>query len=259
MVQLAPIPTQAPMQAQPPRPSLVRSLSRHMSLAPRERTFLERLGEASQPVPKGHVLTRAGHVADSLHILDDGWATASGTAPSGRSHAFRLYLPGEMIGLAEIGSLTTRHDVRMRTRGAVSRVPRERLAELYANHPRLAALFAALGSMNEAVLRDHAVALARMDGERRLKTFLLQLRARLHVENVGTGDRIRVPFSQAEIGEMTGMTPIYVNRLLRGWIAAGDLSVERPYFHLRARTRWETETGFADPFGPVDTSWFPEV
>lgn len=239
------------------RSSLVRSLSRHLALEARERAFLERLVEAPLTVPKGHVISRAGHATDALHVLDDGWATASGTAPSGQSHAFRLYLPGEVIGLAEIASRTTRHDVRMRTRGAVSRFPREGLAEIFTRYPRLAALFAALASMNEGVLRDHAVALARMDGERRLKTFLLQLRARLHIESVGTGDRVRVPFSQAEIGEMTGMTPIYVNRLLRSWIAAGDLSVDRPYFHLRARQRWETETGFSDPFGPVDTSWFP--
>ena len=244
---------------QAPPASLVRSLSRHLDLTSRERAFLEGMGERSQAVPKGHVLIRAGHPADALHVIDDGWATASGTAPSGRSHAFRLYLPGEVIGFAEIATRATRHDVRMRTRGAVSRIPRARLAELFRDHPRLAALFAALASMNEGVLRDHAVALARMDGELRLKTFLLQLRARLHVDSVGTGDRVRVPFSQAEIGDMTGMTPIYVNRLLRGWIAAGDLHVERPYFHLRARARWETETGFTDPFGPVDTSWFPPV
>lgn len=247
----------APALMHSARSSLVRSLSRHIDLSLREHSFLERMGTGPQIVPKGHVLIRAGHAVDALHILDDGWATASGTAPSGRPHSFRLYLPGEVIGFAEIASRTTRHNVRMHTRGAVGRIPRERLAELYRDHPRLAALFTALASMNEGVLRDHAVALARMDGEQRLKTFLLQLRARLHVESVGTGDRVRVPFSQAEIGDMTGMTPIYVNRLLRGWITAGDLSVERPYFHLRARARWETETGFKDPFGPVDTSWFP--
>lgn len=246
-----------PSPPQPASSSLVRSLSRHLALTSRERAFVERMGEGAEAVPKGHLLIGAGHSADALHVLDDGWATASGTAPSGRAHAFRLYLPGEVIGFAEIATRVARHDVRMRTPGTVVRVPRARLADLYRDHPRLAALLTALASMNEGVLRDHAVALARMDGEARLKTFLLQLRARLHVEGVGTGDRVRVPFSQAEIGDMTGMTPIYVNRLLRAWIAAGELAVERPYFHLRARTRWETETGFADPFGPVDTSWFP--
>ena len=237
--------------------SLARSLGRHLDLTAAERAFVGRMTESPESVSKGHVISRAGHAADTIPVLDDGWATASGTAPSGQTHSFRLYLPGEVIGLAELGARRTRHDVRMRTAGAVCRFPRTGLAEMYTRHPRLAALFAALASLNEGILRDHAVALARMDGERRLKTFLLQLRARLHVESVGTGDRVRVPFSQAEIGEMTGMTPIYVNRLLRGWVASGDLTVDRPYFHLRARDRWETETGFVDPFGAVDTSWFP--
>ncbi len=238
---------------------LAASFERHLPLAPGERAFLETLAEAPQPVAKGHVLIRAGHAADAIHLLDDGWATASGTAPSGRSHAFRLYLPGELIGLSELATRIPRHDVRMRTGGTVARIPRDRLAGLYGGHPRLGALLTAITAMDEGVLRDHAVGLARMDGDRRLKTFLLQLRARLHVGTVGTGDRLRVPFSQAEIGEMTGMTPIYVNRLLRSWIAAGDLAVERPYFHLHARQAWEGETGFVDPFAPIDTSWFPKA
>jgi CRP-like cAMP-binding protein len=92
-----------------------------------------------------------------------------------------------------------------------------------------------------------------------LKHFLLQLRARLHVANVGLGNRIRVPFSQAELGELVGLTPIYVNRLLRRWVETGELSIDRPYFRLQNREKWEKELGFISPFDNMDTSWFPHT
>ena len=147
----------------------------------------------------------------------------------------------------------------MQNPGIVHRIARKDVGQLFARHPQLAALLLALASADAVALRDHAVALAAMDGETRLKTFLLQLRTRLHKAGVGTGDRLRVPLNQAEIGELTGMTPIYVNRLLRRWVHADELTIERPYFRLRARESWEAQTVFVDSFEPVDTSWFPET
>lgn len=250
--------TQALKPLRPLRTScLVNALEPHLDLTDAECDALARFERVATNVSKGHELVPAGERLDRLFVIADGWAIGRGTAPAGRSHAFRLYLPGEMVGLADIAARTARHGIRMQTDGVVYGLTRGDIASLFVGYPRLAALLLSLASMNAMALSDHAVALAAMDGETRLKTFLLSLRARLHKGGIGVGDRIRVPLNQAEIGELSGMTPIYVNRLLRRWVRANELSIERPYFRFHTREAWEAEIRFVDPYERIDTSWFP--
>jgi CRP-like cAMP-binding protein len=145
----------------------------------------------------------------------------------------------------------------MQTDGVVCPFPRKGLAPLITDYPRLAALLIAVGSLDQIALRYHAASLGAMDATMKMKFFLLHLRSRLAVANVGLGNRFRVPFSQVEIGQAVGLTSIYVNKLLRSFIAKGEIEIERPYFRLLQREEWEADVEFTDAFREMDTSWFP--
>ncbi|KZX93764.1 MULTISPECIES: Crp/Fnr family transcriptional regulator [unclassified Sulfitobacter] len=238
---------------------LVNRLSHYVDLTQRECDFIEKIEMDRQFVKKGDILHGPGDNIGIIHILNEGWACATGHTMTEKSHKFRVYLPGEVIGIAELGLSQAHHTIAMQTDGVLCPFPRSGLAEMLQDFPRLSALMLAISALDQVALREHAVTLAAMDAEGRLKHFLLQLRARLHVANVGLGNRIRVPFSQAELGELVGLTPIYVNRLLRRWVETGELSIDRPYFRLQNREKWEKELGFISPFDNMDTSWFPHT
>ena len=236
---------------------LVKRLSHYVDLTARECGFIEKIELDRQYVKKGDILHGPGDDIELVHILNEGWACATGHTTSSKTHKCRVYLPGEVIGIAELGLQQARHTIAMQTDGMLCPFPRRGLAEMLREFPRLSALMLAISALDQVALREHAVTLAALDAEGRLKYFLLQLRARLHVANVGLGNRIRVPFSQVELGELVGITPIYVNRLLRRWADSGELSIERPYFRLLHREKWEDDLGFVSPFSSMDTSWFP--
>ncbi len=147
----------------------------------------------------------------------------------------------------------------MQTDGVICPFPRKGLGPLYADHPRLGALLTAVGSLDQIALRHHAASLGAMDATGKLKFWLLQLRSRLEVANVGLGNRFRVPFSQVEIGQAVGLTSIYVNKLLRRFVENGEIEIERPYIRLLAREQWEKDCEFVDAFVDMDTSWFPSA
>lgn len=237
---------------------LVSRLSRFVDLTERERAFVAEMEKDERPCRKGRTVISVGDRSDGVTILKSGWAIVRSDSTDGRSQILRIYLPGEVMGLAEIGSSRANHRVVMQTDGVLCPFPRKGLAPLFSDHPRLGALLTAVGSLDQIALRHHASSLASMDATRKLKFWLLQLRSRLEIANVGLGNRFPVPFSQVEIGQAVGLTSIYVNKLLRRFVEDGEIEIERPYMRLLDRERWEKDCEFVDPFVDMDTSWFPQ-
>jgi len=210
-----------------------------------------------QPQLKGRHVVRVGDLTEGVMVLKAGWAVVKADSSDGSSQILRVYLPGEVMGLAEIGTTHASHRVVMQTDGIICPFPRQGLSPLFSDYPRLSALLAALSSLDQTALRHHAGSLGSMDATNRLKFWLLQLRSRLEVANVGLGNRFRVPFSQVEIGQAVGLTSIYVNKLLRGFVADGEIEIDRPYVRLLKRDQWEKHCEFVNAFTDMDTSWFP--
>ncbi len=238
---------------------LVTRLSRYAAISEREAEFLARMEEAEERLDAGSVIQSPGDPVEAVYVLKHGWAVQRAQIRDGRTAILRVYLPGEVMGLAEIGPMTALHTLAMRTEGAICRFPRAGLTPLFQELPRLAALFTAVSSLDHMALRDKVAALGLFSAEDRLIHFLLDLRARLAVGTIGLGNRFRMPFSQVEIGQAVGLTSIYVNRLLRGMVRDGRIEIERPYVRLLDRAAMERRIGYVDHFRLLDTTWFPEA
>ena len=236
---------------------LVSRLSRFVSLTDHECAFIAHMEKIEQPRRKGRPVVSIGDRTEGIMVLKTGWAVVKADSSDGRSQILRVYLPGEVMGLAEIGSSYASHRIMMQTDGVICPFPRGGLASLYSEYPRLGALLTAVGSLDQIALRHHASCLGSMDAAGKLKFWLLQLRSRLEVANVGLGNRFQVPFSQVEIGQAVGLTSIYVNKLLRRFVESGDIEIERPYVRLLKRYEWEQDCKFVNAFVDMDTSWFP--
>ena len=238
---------------------LVTRLGRYVDLSQLERSFLVSLEEDERRLGARQIILNRGQRTSGLFVLKQGWAIVRSRSVRNRSHILRVYLPGEVIGLGELGASRAPHTISMHTDGIVCPFPREGLPEMMATRPRLAALLNALSSLDQLALRDHCAALGLMTAEDRLILWLLTLRARLSTGNPEMGDRFRLPFSQAEIGEAVGMTPVYVNKLLRKLTEEGRIEVERPFITLLDRQALENQVDFVDVFQDFDQSWFPDA
>ncbi len=236
---------------------LVSRLSAYVDLTRRELEFLAEMEEDRRALGAGQTVVNEGSADGGIHVLRDGWAIVRSQPVRGRSSILRIYLPGEVIGMGELGLPTAPHQISMQTDGVVSPFPRRGIARLLLELPRLGALLCALASLDQIALRDQCAALGLMTAEDRLIHFLLQLRARLAISDDDVGNRFLLPFSQAEIGEAVGMTPVYVNKLLRKLSVEGRIQVERPYMRLLDRGGMENQIAFRNRFEALDHSWFP--
>ncbi|WP_299682149.1 Crp/Fnr family transcriptional regulator [uncultured Roseobacter sp.] len=249
----------APRGRQATAASSVRNrLSKYVRLTGEELDFIERSEDDPKPITKGDKLSQHNEDGDIV-VLQSGWAVLKSYNKSSGHQILRVFLPGEFVGLSEIGTPQVEHQISMQTSGVVSRLSRRAFYSGVSRLPRLNALLLALVSLDLQAFRHHGSCMRSMSAESNLKFFLLQLRSRLKVPGVGTGDRFHVPFSQVEIGQAVGLTSIYVNKLLRALRERGELEIDRPYFRLLAREQWEKDIEFLDAYENMDTSWFPSA
>lgn len=221
-------------------------------------TELRRLAQSqgkAQPALRHEMILRRGQPSDQVWIVQHGWVLGRADRLAGRSPILRIYLPGDIIGLTELGLGLQPFDVQMLTEGLLHCVARSAIIGLLRQHPRLWSTLVAttngelMGANNRAILFDHGSA------EDRLVHLLLGLRARLAVEGVGDGNRFPMPLNQQEIGEATGMTGIYVNRLLGKLVRDGRLEIQRPYVRLLDRPWLENKIAYLDLDTALDPFW----
>ncbi len=208
-----------------------------------------------QSAQRHEVIARRGMAGENLFLVQHGWALARGPKQNGRSAILRIFLPGDFIGLSDLGLATVRQDVEMLTEGLLHVVPRAALAGVLRQNARLWPLVLALANAELAAAQTRAVLFDRATAEDRLIHLFLDLRGRLAVEGVGDGNRFPLPMNQTEIGEATGMTGIYVNRLIGKLARDRQIEVQRPYVRLLDRAAFESRIEEIDLTPPLDLSW----
>lgn len=208
-----------------------------------------------QSAIRHEVILRRGAASENLCLLQHGWAVARGLKQNGRAAILRIYLPGDVIGLTDLGLGQVQQDVVMLTEGLVHVVPKSVVAGLARHNQRLWPLLLALSNGEVSASQTRAILLDCATAEDRLIHLLLDLRGRLAVEGVGDGNRFPLPMNQTEIGEATGMTGIYVNRLIGKMVRDRQIEVQRPYVRLLERANFENRIEAIELAPTLDVGW----
>lgn len=208
-----------------------------------------------QTAARHEVICRRGAPGENLFLVQHGWAVARGPRQNGRSAILRIFLPGDIIGITELGLSQVQQDVSMLTEGLLHVVPRPAIAALAKQQPRFWPLLLAMANAEMTAALNRAILLDRATAEDRLIHLFLDIRARLAVEGIGDGNRFPLPMNQQEIGEATGMTGIYVNRLIGKLVRDRKIEVQRPYVRLLDRSGFESRIAAIDLAPAVDLSW----
>lgn len=237
---------------------LANRLSRFIDLTDGEKKFVRYMEEDERDLTRRKSIVTIGDRVEHLWVLKFGWVIARSREAGGRSSILRIYLPGEVMGLSEIGTGTAIHSIEMLTDGCICPFPRSAVAEMYDKTPRLAALLTSLGSLDQLDLRERVFQLARLSAVERVSHFLLTLQDRLALANSGRSRRFHLPLTNAQIGDYLGLTDIYVGRILKDLVAAGHIVVEQRHVTIHDAESWAEEVGYRTIFGRIDTSWYPD-
>ena len=189
---------------------------------------------------------------DRIAILRSGWAAVRVRTDPSRTTITQIYMAGDVIGFEDLGVGSPPHKTTMQTDGSVTLLSRTKLFALASTYPRLFDTLLSRASINTTVLHDRMHAIMRHNAEDRLLHFILSLKAKIDHSSLQESDRILLPFSQIEIGDALGLTPIYVNRLLRSLEKSGAITRTHPYVRVNNPKAWEARLNFRNRYAELD-------
>jgi len=218
--------------------------------------MLDRLEAQQRTVRRDTVIISEGAPARELYVVQKGWLQSSVLLGNGGRQIMRVNLPGDILGFPALAFDDAPETVTALTDATICPFDRERLAILFAEHPRISALLFGLTVAERAQLADRLASIGRTSARARVASLLCEIFARLRLVNGPDCDSTHIPLTQEEIGDATGLTAVHVNRMIRNLVEDGIIERSGNSFRLLDRKRLESEANFTDR-SKIATGWLP--
>jgi CRP-like cAMP-binding protein len=195
-------------------------------------------------IPKQQDLLLPGTEPDVAHLLLAGHACRSRMLRDGRRQITAILIPGDICDPEAILAHPAGYAVNTLTRCVVGEIPLARFASL--DHPELIATLGHRLRREEAIAREWIVSLGRRVGIERMAHLLCELRWRLASVGLATQDSYELRITQSDFADALGLTPVHVNRMLKGLRNSRLIQLRGGWLTLLDRPRLERLAQF-DP------------
>lgn len=160
-------------------------------------------------------IMREGEQPSFVNIVIDGWATRHKMLEDGRRQIFAFLVPGDICDLNIFVLKELDHTIAALTPVTIAQVPGEFIEQIARKSPRLnqALLWDLLVQL--AIQREWTVNLGQRSAMERIAHLICELFMRLGAAGLCREATCKIPLTQTDLSEATGITPVHVNRTLQ--------------------------------------------
>jgi cAMP-binding proteins - catabolite gene activator and regulatory subunit of cAMP-dependent protein kinases len=164
--------------------------------------------------PGSAIVTEGAHSAHLFTVLS-GWAFRFKTLSDGRRQILNYLLPGDLVGLqgSIIGEME--HSVEALSALVLCVFQRDRVDDLFRNHPGLGFDITWLASREERMLDEHLLSLGRRSALERAAYLLAFLARRAMTLGLDADGSVHVPLTQQHVADTLGLSIVHTNKTLR--------------------------------------------
>jgi CRP-like cAMP-binding protein len=193
----------------------LRAFARFRAFSPEELRFVSGFKRGELVAEPGAMILAEGAHSAQLFTLLSGWAFRYKTLEDGRRQILNYCLPGDLIGLqgSVIGAME--HSVEALSPVVLCVFQRDRLHDLYRNHPGLGFDVTWLASREERMLDENLLSVGRrtaLDRAAYLVAFLYQRAASVGLVEPAP---LLIPISQQHVADTLGLSIVHTNKTLR--------------------------------------------
>lgn len=168
---------------------------------------------------------------DRLTFLVEGTALWSRSTSNGQRQITAICLPGDSLDLDGLLLSSMIDRLEIASGSSIAEIDAPALRELTHACPALAIGFRRVAAVDASIMREWLLSRSRRDARQRIAHLLCELSIRL--------DRQRSPvvateiaITQEQLSDVTGLTPVHVNRTLAVLAALGAIKTGRSVIHL---------------------------
>ena len=223
---------------------LIRKLEVADGLTDEDRATLERLCDHAQQVAADKDLTCEGDRPENVHLVLDGFAARYKLLADGKRQIMAVLLPGDFCDLHVAILREMDHSIMTLTPCTIVTIPRATIIELTENHPRINRALWWSTLVDEGVLREWLVNLGQRQAEERMAHFFCEMLVRLQTVGLADESSYALPLTQAELGDIFGISSVHVNRALQDLRKADLIILKNRRLEIPDVDRLKAYSGF---------------
>ncbi|UXC90124.1 Crp/Fnr family transcriptional regulator [Sphingobium sp. RSMS] len=197
----------------------------------------------------GHVrartcLVREGTMPYDCCLLVEGFASRSKVASDGGRQIVSFHVPGDVLDIQHLFLERADHDVHAISDATIAWTPMSQLRALIMERPAIGMAFWRDALIDASISREWVLNVGRRNAKSRVAHMLCEFVARCNAAGVGTPERMKLPFTQEEIGDATGITTVHVNRMLRALTEDGLIRRDGRFLEIEDWDGFQKLAGF---------------
>ena len=195
-------------------PLILKLRARH-DLSSEEEAVLRGMRFSLRKFERNEVMVRSGQELNSSMLLASGFALRSKIAADGSRQIVETNVTGDFIDLHGFILKRLEHEISAASRAEVMTVPHEELKRVTERFPRLTRALWFQTLVDAAIHREWMLVLGKKRSRSRIAQFFCEMHTRLKIVGLADENGYGLPFNQLELADITGMTPVHLNRCLR--------------------------------------------
>ena len=177
---------------------------------------------------RGHLYQETTPAAMAFTVFE-GWLLLYRTHSDGSRQGLRVALPGDFVGYAPLSDSLHSHGALAVTDVIVCGFRQADLHDMIDHHPDIGRQITNIQARYMATCESNVLGLGRKSAEQRIAHTIADLYYRLDQRAEVDAEALSMPFplTQEMLGELTGLTPVHTNRVLRKLRNDGVMVCER--------------------------------
>ncbi|MBE7184976.1 MAG: Crp/Fnr family transcriptional regulator [Methylobacterium mesophilicum] len=196
--------------------AFIRKLEGFAPLDAADRQFLAELTARTVSFEADQAIINEGDHPRNVHLVLEGLAARAKTLRDGSRQIVAYLVPGDFCDFHVAILNEMDHDIVTLTPCSIVRIPKDVVKDIIDNRPRLAKSFWWCTLVDEATLREWVTNLGQRSAEQRIAHLFCELYTRLKAVGLVENGSFTLPINQAELGDTMGLSPVHVNRSLKG-------------------------------------------
>jgi CRP-like cAMP-binding protein len=206
--------------------------------------------------PAGRAIVRSGMTLSASTLLVDGLVCRYKDLADGQRQIMELHVAGDFVDLHGFLLKRLDHNVGTLTPVRIALVPHDAIRGITETHPHLGRMLWFSTLLDASIHREKILSIGRRSAVARIAHIFCELLVRLRLVGLADETGYSLPLTQADLADVTGLTSVHVNRMLKklrdeklltfrgGRVEIGDWEAlqrvaefDPTYLHLERRPR----------------------
>lgn len=201
---------------QNPLTVLLRSLELRAKLDDEDRAAIFNLPHTFKTLEPNTYTVREGDPPTQCGVLISGYAYRQMLTGDGQRQIIAIHIPGDAVDFQNIFLDVADHSVQMLTRGDVALIPRAAIQALVDSRPQVANAILIKILVESAIFRQWVLNVGRRDARSGMAHVFCEFAIRMETIGLAGPDGCTLPMTQEQLADALGMSPVHVNRVLKG-------------------------------------------